>query len=74
MAKITITIEDSVLSDRVKFVMNPSFSTLAMKVKNSRDPLTSAEAYGIACANLVMQESKKRDTPTKIIIPNLRNN
>lgn len=74
MAKIIITIEDSPMNDKVKFTMNPTFSELAYKVKNKIDPLTSAEGYAIACANLVMAESKKRDTPTKIIIPRLRGN
>lgn len=72
MAKCIITIEDSPLKDKVKFTMNPTFSQLAIKVKNSNDPLTSAEAYAIACANLVMRESKKSKEPTRIIIPRLR--
>ena len=72
MAKITITIEDSPLLDKTKFVMEPSFATLAMKIKGGHGQITSAEAYGIACANLVMRESKKHDKPTKIIIPRLR--
>lgn len=72
MAKIVITIEDSPLLDKVKYTMSPSFATLALKIKGGHGQITSAEAYGIACANLVMAESKKLGTPTKIIIPRLR--
>lgn len=72
MAKIIIEIEDSALLDRVKFTMTPSFGQLANKIAGNHGQITSAEAYGMACANLVMKESKKRDTPTKIILPRLR--
>lgn len=72
MSKIIIEIEDSLLADKVKFTMNPSFATLAQKVKGGHGQLTSAEGYALACANLVMKESKKRDQPTKVIIPRLR--
>lgn len=74
MAKITITIEDKQMGNKVQAIITPSFAELAMKIKGGHGELTAAEAYGIACINLIMAESKKLDKPTKIVIPRLRGN
>lgn len=59
MAKVTIVIEDSPLGDRVSFVMTPKFQDLAAKTIRTKDGLTSAEGYAMACANLVLNKSKE---------------
>lgn len=71
MAKIIIEIEDSILNDKVKFTMSPSFATLAEKIRGGHGRLTSAEGYAIACANLVKSESKKNES-LNIKLPRLR--
>lgn len=71
MAKIVITIEDKP-GNMVKTVIEPSFAILSMKIKNTTQPLTSAEALGIFCVNKILEEQKKTKEPTRIIIPKLR--
>jgi len=72
MSKVTIVIED-MPGDKVKAVMSPPFTQIALKVKNSATPLTAAEIYGVAAINKIMELNRKQSKePTRIIIPKLR--
>lgn len=68
MAKIVITIEDSV-GGGVKVACNPTFEEI-MKMEISGETLTSAHGYAFAALNSLRKESKSND-PHRIIIPKI---
>lgn len=70
MAKITITIEDTIVEGRkgVKVESTPNFETMMM-IHTSGAGLTAAHGYAFAALNRIRQASK--DNRMKIIIPRL---
>ena len=67
MAKIVITIEDNIVTGRVKAVCTPSFETMMKKV-NAGGSLTSAEAYAVAALRRVL-EAEKQQGPLNVLVP-----
>jgi len=72
MAKITITIRDIELVNRVEIISDPSFESM-MKSHLGGKQFTAAEAYAIAMINKVRELSRDNFQKTlKVIIPKVR--
>lgn len=67
MAKVTITIEDHPIMDKVSAKCEPSYETL-MKMLQSGTELSPAHWYAILAINTIRNKSKKQNKLDKGIL------